>query len=109
MPRAFRQCSFCGNNTTLNPGVVFFTVTDHIKQVINFAPVGVSFICEQHFDPQDVKLHGTSKRLRDNALPIYFPRLKSVSKDHDYVNTAPLNLVRAMEPCCFPCKHSCPC
>ena len=61
--------------------------------MINFAPVAASFICEQHFDPEDVKVHGTSKRLKDNAVPIYFPRLKSVSRDHDYVKAAPLNFV----------------
>jgi hypothetical protein len=93
MPRAFRECSFCSNNSNLNPGVLFFTVTEHIRVVLNFAPAVPSFICEHHFEQEDLKLHGTSKRLRENALPIYFPRQKSVSIDHSYVLTAPLNLV----------------
>ena len=91
MPKAFRECSFCTNNSHVNLGVLFFTVTDHIKTVLNFAPPNISYICEQHFDLYDVKTHGPSKRLRDGAVPVHFPRQVSMSKDHDY-EAAPLDL-----------------
>lgn len=93
MPRAFRQCSFCSNNSNLSPSTLYFTVTDHIRTVLNFAPPTASFICEDHFQKEDIKVHGQSKRLRDNALPVYFPRQTSVDMDHNYVRTAPLDLV----------------
>ena len=91
MPKAFRECSFCTNNSHANLGVLFFTVTDHMRTVLNFVPPNVSFICEQHFNLEDLKNHGPSKRLRDFAVPIHFPRQVSVSKDHDY-GAAPLDL-----------------
>ena len=93
MPRAFRQCRFCSNNTNLNPGILHFTVTDHIKSCLNITFPSACFICEEHFEIEDFKVHGDSRRLKDTAVPVHFPRRKSVSHDHNYILTGPLNLV----------------
>ena len=94
MPPAFRQCSFCIINSINNPNVVLFTVSDHIQRNLNMPPSdSISFICEQHFPPNDLKQHGTSKRLREGAVPTYFPRKEALSMDHNYILTSPLQLV----------------
>jgi len=92
MPRQFRQCNFCSNNSTQNPTATIFTVNDHIRSSLGLAQTSPSFVCEDHFDIEDIKEHGQVKRLRECAIPVHFPRLHSVSQDHNYVLTAPLDL-----------------
>ena len=94
MPKHFRQCNFCTNNYIANPSVVIFTANENLKNVLN-VPIEIDcYICEEHFEVVDVKPHGNSKRLCDGAVPVFFPRQESVLKDHDYIRTAPLDLVR---------------
>ena len=94
MAPAFRQCSFCNINSCNSPSVVLFTVSEHIQRTLNLPPAAsASFICEQHFPPNDLKDHGSSKRLRDCAVPVYFPRNEALSMDHNYILTSPLELV----------------
>lgn len=92
MPKHFRQCSFCGHNTTLNPDVVIFGVNEHMTSVLDANSENLS-ICEAHFDPSDVKTHGNTRRLREGSIPVHFPRKEAVLLDHSYVSTGPLNLV----------------
>ena len=102
MPPAFRQCSYCSNNSQNSPAVLFFTVSEHILRGLNYAPKKASFICEHHFSPEDIKDHGTSKRLRENAFPMNFPCQETVCMDHSYVLTTPLVQVSIS-----PLSHQC--
>ena len=106
----FRQCHFCSNSSTKSPNVVIFTANEKLKKVLNVSPINVKLICEEHFLPEDVKTHGDTKRLVDGATPKFFPREKAVAMDHDYVLTAPLDLV---SPVChnniFHIKEVCKC
>ena len=60
---------------------------------MNFPTENVMYICEDHFEPHNVKPHADTKRLLDGAVPVFFPRQDAVTMDHNYVLTAPLNLV----------------
>ena len=93
MPKHFRDCSFCSSNSAQHPDTVFFTLTNAIKSSLGLDESVSGFICEDHFVENDFKCHGGSKRLKHQAIPSYFPRLQEVHNDHDYVRTAPLNLV----------------
>ena len=93
MPRQFRDCSFCSRNSAQHPDTVFFTLTNAIKLSLGLDESISGFICEDHFVENDFKYHGRSKRLKQHAIPSYFPRLQAIHNDHDYVRTAPLNLV----------------
>ena len=94
MPKQFRQCNFCTSSSVSNPDVTIFTANDDIKYALNVPRDIISYICEEHFDPSDVKIHGNSKRLCDGAVPVNFPRQEAVLLDHNYVQTTPLDLVR---------------
>ena len=93
MPKHHRQCSFCSNNTVSNPEVVIFCANDNMKCLLNVPKESDSYICEQHFDSSDLKPHSNTKKLRDGALPVVFPQQEAVWLDHNYVQTAPLDMV----------------
>ena len=93
MPKQFRQCNFCTKNSVTNPEVVIFCANDNLKSAINVPSETVIYICEEHFELSDVKLHSNTKRLRDGAVPVFFPREEALLKDHDYLKTTPLDLV----------------
>ena len=93
MPKQFRQCNFCTKTSVSNPEVVIFHANDNLKSAINIPSETVIYICEEHFEVSDVKLHGNTKRLCDGAVPVFFPREEAVLKDHDYLKTTPLDLV----------------
>ena len=93
MPRQFRQCMYCTNNSINNPAVVIFTAHDDMKKSLNHPLHIVLRICEDHFDTGDIKLHGQSKRLIHGALPKSYPRRDSVAFDHRYLPTKPFCLV----------------
>ena len=93
MPKHFRRCDFCTNNTATNPDIVIFCANEHIISVLDVRSDTELFICEAHFNPNDVKAHGTSKRICEGSIPVYFPRKDAVDLEHNYVSTGPLNLV----------------
>lgn len=93
MPKHFRQCNFCTNNTVNKTEVVIFSANEHIRCALNIQSKAELFICEEHFETGDVRTHGNSKRLSEGSLPVHFPRTQAVLLDHSYVKTAPLDLV----------------
>ena len=93
MPKHFRQCNFCTNNTVNKADVVIFSVNEHMRCALNIQAKAEVYICEDHFETEDVRTHGSSKRLNEGSLPVHFPRTQSVLLDHSYVKTAPLDLV----------------
>ena len=83
MPRAFRSCNFCSNNSRENPGVSFFSLSDRMIKSLKLSRITSNYICETHFTPDDIIPHSQGRRLRFNALPIFFPR-EDYLQDHDY-------------------------
>ena len=104
MPKQFRQCNFCTKNSVTDPELVIFRANENLKSAINIPSETLSYICEEHFDVSDVKPHGNTKRLREGAVPFIFPRQEAVLKDHDYLKTTPLDLVRNS---CFGVEGGC--
>ena len=51
MPKTYKKCSLCPNNSYVNPAVVIFTLNND------------RFVCEEHFREEDIRPHGVSKRL----------------------------------------------
>ena len=93
MPKHYRQCGMCTNNSTNAPDVVIFRANAHIVSALNLQAGVELLICEKHFNDEDVKIHGKSKRLGENCLPVNFPMKESVMLDHCYVTTSPLVFV----------------
>ena len=93
MPKHYRSCNFCTHNTTANPDLVIFNVSEELIKVLNVQSDTEIFICESHFNESDLKDHGNSKRLREGAIPVHFPRRDALNLDHNYVSTWPLDLV----------------
>ena len=71
MPKSFRQCGYCANNSFKNPDVVIFEANETLKSCLNIPSNQALFICETHFGEDDIRPHGTSKRLREGAFPLY--------------------------------------
>ena len=92
MPKHFRQCNFCTQNSTKSPNLVIFKANENLKSLVSFNTENEMFICEDHFNQDDLKTHGETKRLVDGAVPVFLPRQESVTMDHNYVATAPLNM-----------------
>ena len=92
MPKAYRECSFCSNNSVKSPQTVFFSVTNHIRSHLDFNQPGACYICKDHFTDEDFKVHGSSKRLKTFAIPHYFPRQTAVT-EHSYHRTTTKCLV----------------
>ena len=98
MPKHFRQCHYCPNNSFKNDNIVIFSASENLKTLLNVLAETVMYICEEHFNPHDVKPHGDSKRLLDSAVPMFLPRQAAVTMDHNYVLTTPLDMVRFYLP-----------
>ena len=88
-----KVCLLCPNSSNRAPDISFFHATDQIKQSLNLPNTKDMFICELHFDKNDIKSHGDQKRLNSGAIPINFPKREALFLDHSYFSTAPLNLV----------------
>ena len=86
MPRHYRQCHFCTNNTSSNPELVFFSANEHILRALKINCVVQLYICEEHFSANDVNIVGNSKRLRQGCLPVNFSTRQASLLDHSYVN-----------------------
>ena len=93
MTRHFIQCSFCACNTTSHPQLSFFGVNTYMKNYLKVKSDANLKICEIHFDPCDVKIHGQCKRLVNGALPYILPTTHSSDRDHDYLRTTLLDMV----------------
>ena len=90
MPRHYRQCHLCSNNTSNKSGLVFFRANEHILLALKIDSAAQLYICEEHFHASDVKIVGNSKRLRQGCLPINFSLREVSLLDHGYVNTSQL-------------------
>ena len=93
MPKHFRQCSFCPQNSTTAPDIAMFLANNDLKQDMDIFSESAFFICENHFKDTDLKPHGNTKRLREGAVPVTLPNQEAVRLDHDYVLTTHLDLV----------------
>ena len=94
MPKHFRKCNFCPQNSITHPDIVIFLANNDLKQDMNISTDGLFYICESHFQASDLKPHGTTKRLRDGAVPLTLPNQEAVRLDHDYVLTTQLDMVK---------------
>ena len=92
MPKHYRQCNFCTQNSSKSPNLVIFKANENLKSLVSFNTDNEMFICEDHFKEDDLKPHGETKRLLDGAVPVFLPRQESVTMDHNYVATAPLDM-----------------
>ena len=63
MPKHWRQCSYCSVNTFSRPDLTVFSLRTSRRSA-------AKFICELHFSNEDMKPHGTSKRLVTGATPL---------------------------------------
>ena len=59
MPKAWRKCSMCPVDSYNRPDLVIFSTQVKYK---NSTASGSRFICELHYQPEDMKVHGGSKR-----------------------------------------------
>ena len=94
MPKAYRQCDFCIRNSVKNPDILIFLANENLKTSINIYSDETFYICETHFKEEDIRPHGTTKRLREGALPVNLPNQAAVSLDHPYILTSQLDMVR---------------
>ena len=93
MPKAYRQCDFCIRNSVKNPDILIFLANENLKTSINIFSDETFYICETHFKEEDIRPHGTSKRLREGAVPVYLPNQAAASLDHQYILTTHLDMV----------------
>ena len=100
MPRPTRRCNFCPNNSREHQDRTFFTLNDDVKKSLMLRHVEYNF-CDVHFDDDDVLRQQRGKRLRTGAMPCYFPRLNTLSSEHNYVKTVPLVLVSLFDTVFF--------
>ena len=100
MPKAYRQCDFCTRNSVKNPDILIFLVNENLKTSMNIYSDKNFYICETHFKEEDLRPHGTTKRLREGSLPVNLPNQAAVSLDHPYVLTTQLLVV-----CCHTRLH----
>ena len=69
MPRHFRRCELCPN-TTMTPGITFFRATDFMNKTVNLSSSECDiYVCEIHFNTEDIQIRGSVKMLRAGALP----------------------------------------
>ena len=50
MPKSFRKCALCEHNSYTHPESIIFTHKIY------------GFVCENHFNEEDMRSHGSSKR-----------------------------------------------
>ena len=89
MPRQFRRCNFCLISTVDQPNLVFFILNQKKKKMLNIITDSDVFICENHFDPCDVRRHANSIILVHGAMPI----LPEPVPNHLVVHTEELDLI----------------
>ena len=57
MPKAWRKCYMCPVDSYNRPDLVIFSTQ------VKYSTASVSrFVCELHYQPEDMKVHGSSKR-----------------------------------------------
>ena len=62
MPKAWRECSLCPNNSySSEPDLVIFQTENKD---------GPIFVCEKHYLPEEMRVHGISKRFVRHHLPL---------------------------------------
>ena len=88
MPKHYRECNLCNNNTINKPELVVFSASDEMLCALHIQPGIDFFLCEEHFSISDIKAHGNTKRLIEGALPLNFPKREAVLLDHSYGTTA---------------------
>ena len=93
MPKAYRQCDFCTRNSVKNQDILIFLASENLKTSINIYSEENFYICETHFKEEDLRHHGTTKRLREGAVPVNLPNQAAASLDHQYVLTTQLDMV----------------
>ena len=80
-----RACDFCPNEYRKNPTVGYFKLTTFMKIKLELTTsLNADFICGLHFEPASFLENG---RLRDNAVPTYFPSEATCKHDHPYYST----------------------
>ena len=62
MPKHWRKCEYCQVDTYHRPDLVVFSVRRSKRGI-------PQFICELHFQKEDIRVHGASKRLVSGAVP----------------------------------------
>ena len=62
MPKHWRKCCYCPVNTYNRPDLVVFS--------LRTSKSSVKSICELHFSDEDMRSHGTTKRLVAGAVPL---------------------------------------
>ena len=84
MPKHYRKCGMCSADTITDPNIVIFTATNKIKRSLNYPTEILLMICERHFDDNNLRTHGTSKRLTAGAVPIILTDESLVVTEHSY-------------------------
>ena len=97
MPKSFRQCEYCANNSYKNPEIVIFLANENLKYSMNIQSDKAVYICQTHFHEDDIRVHGTSKRLIDGAIPLSLPSQSAVNLDHPYLLTTQLDMTSGCE------------
>ena len=59
MPKAWRKCSLCSVDSYNRPGVVIFSTQARYQTSTSS---GSRYICELHYQEDEIKVHGNSKR-----------------------------------------------
>ena len=77
-----RSCDFCDNEYKKDPGVGYFKLTTYMKVKLELtSSVNADYICGGHFEPSAFLENG---RLKDNAVPTFFPSEAVFKHDHPY-------------------------
>ena len=84
MPKHFRQCNLCSNNTWNKPELVFFTANKESVRALHLKAEIKYFFCEEHFLDSDIKIHGHTKRLVEGSVPVNISLRGTVSQEPCY-------------------------
>ena len=77
-----RSCDFCDNDYKKDPSVGYFKVTTYMKIKLELtSSANADYICGLHFEPSAFLENG---RLKDNAVPTFFPSEAIFKHDHSY-------------------------
>ena len=94
MPKHFRRCNFCLTSTLEQPKLVIFQVTDKVKKKFNLCLENDYYVCENHYNPNDLRKHGESKRVISGAIPNILPLITNGTVTVcDQVTTSQLDMV----------------
>ena len=86
MPKSWRKCSLCSVDSFSRPDLVIFSTRVAYKTADG---PGVRYICELHYQKEDIRVHGDSKRLVSGAKP---SPLNPNIGDHSYIRQDVSNL-----------------